>query len=277
MTRFSFKTAQQETTWSNLETFWREADQIEVFDAGWAFDHFYPLWTDSDLACFEGWTVLSALAGVAKRVRLGLMVSSNTYRHPAVHANIVATLDHISGGRLEFGFGAGWFEDEHEAYGIDLPPLKERFDRFDEAVEIIHSLLTFDRTTFEGQYYQLEDAACEPKGIQSPHPPFVIGGKGERRTLRTAARWADHWNYPIFDPQDFTRKVEVLARWCEEEERDMREIEKSIQIQLQDPGALRRQAEEAIEAGADHVIVYFPPPHDVSLLEPVAEALEGLR
>ena len=186
--KISFKTSQQETTFDNLAAIWRLADDIEVYQGGWLFDHFYPLFTDNSLSCFEAWTLAGALGSITSRLRIGHMVTSNTYRHPAVAANSVATLDHITGGRAEFGFGAGWFEDEHEAYGIPLPPLTERFDRFDEALEAIDLLLTKPVTDFDGEYYQLSQAHCEPKALQQPRPPFVIGGKGERRLLRSTAR-----------------------------------------------------------------------------------------
>lgn len=274
MTRFSFKTAQQQTSWQSLVEFWREGDSIEVFDAGWAFDHFYPLGTSPTEPCLEGWTTLAGLARETQRVRMGLMVGCNTYRHPAVHANIAATLDHISGGRLEFGFGAGWFEDEHEAYGIELPDLTERFDRFDEAIEIIDSLLTRPETTFAGEHYRLDAARCEPKPLQSPRPPIVIGGKGEKRTLRTAARWADQWNYPGYDPEDFRRKNAVLEDWCSELGRDATTIERSIQVRFAgDPAELEDHVGRCLEAGVDHVIVYFAPPHDPGLLKPAAAVL----
>lgn len=272
--RFSFKTAQQQTSWPNIVEFWREGDSIEVFDAGWAFDHFYPLGTAPTEPCLEGWTTLAGLARETQRVRMGLMVASNTYRHPAVHANIAATLDHISGGRLEFGFGAGWFEDEHEAYGIELPDLSERFDRFDEAIEVIDSLLTRPETTFAGEHYRLDAARCEPKPLQSPRPPIVIGGKGEKRTLRTAARWADQWNYPGYDPEDFRRKNAVLEDWCSQLGRDATAIERSIQVRFAgDPAELEDHVGRCLEVGVDHVIVYFPPPHDPGLLEPAAAVL----
>src|SRR3972149_6630996 len=127
--RLSFKTAPQHTTWAALRDLWVEADDIDVFDAGWTFDHFYPLLGDTDGPCLEGWTVTTALAAITTRLRLGLMVVGNTYRHPAVLANMAAALDQVSNGRLELGIGAGWHQAEHDAYGIALPPLQERVDR----------------------------------------------------------------------------------------------------------------------------------------------------
>lgn len=274
--KISFKTSQQETTWENLERVWRAADDIEVYSGGWLFDHFYPLFTDTSLPCMEAWSTAAGLAAITSRVRIGHMVTSNTYRHPAVVANTVATVDLISGGRLDFGFGAGWFEEEHEAYGIPLPPLTERFDRFDEAIEVIDLLLTQERSTYNGTYYRLKDAYCEPKPLQSPRPPLVIGGKGEKRLLRTAARWADHYNYPGADLEDFAYRLEVLNGWCEDLGRDRSEIETSLQIRVDDAGRAADLAADAAAAGADEVIFYLPPPHEVPLLEAIASAVDGL-
>jgi F420-dependent oxidoreductase-like protein len=274
--KISFKTSQQETTWDSLEAIWRAADEMEVFTGGWLFDHFYPLWTDPAKPCLEAWSAAAGVAAVTRRLRIGHMVTSNTYRHPAVVANTIATVDLISGGRLDFGLGAGWFEDEHEAYGIPLPPLTERFDRFDEALEVIDLLLTERTTTYEGEYYQLKEAYCEPKPAQRPRPPFVIGGKGEKRLLRSAALWADHYNYPGADLVDFKYRLEVLERWCGELGRDRAEIETSLQIRVQGIEEAVAAAAEAGEAGADHVIFMLPPPHEVGTLERLAVASEDL-
>jgi len=275
--RFSFKTASMETTWQAMSAMWIEADDIDVYDAGWNFDHFYPIFTEPSGPCLEGWTTLTALAAVTSRLRLGAMVLGNTYRHPAVLANMAATLDHVSGGRLEIGIGAGWAEHEHTAYGIELPALKKRFDMFDEACEVLHRLLTEYQTTFAGEHYQITDAYCEPKPLQTPRPPIVIGGKGEKRTLRAAARWADQWNYPGGDVAEFIRKTEVLHAHCADVGRDPSEIEVSIQTRYtDDPVATAATAAEMIEAGAGHVIVYFPTPHDPAQLGPVAEQLAAL-
>src|SRR5215208_2656886 len=148
--RFGFKTAPQHTTWDDMLAVWQAADAIDLFESGWTFDHFYPIFSDSTGPCLEGWVATTALAQATKRLRVGVLVTGNPYRHPAVLANMAATLDVISGGRLELGIGAGWNQEESDAYGIDLPPLKERFDRLDEACEVIHGLLTQPTTTFEG-------------------------------------------------------------------------------------------------------------------------------
>jgi F420-dependent oxidoreductase-like protein len=275
--RISFKTSQQQTTWPALRDLWREADQIDVFDAGWTFDHFYPVSGDPTGPCLEGWTVTTALAAVTTRLRLGFMVLGNTYRHPAVLANMAAALDHVSAGRLELGIGAGWHEAEHEAYGIPLPPLRERFDRFDEALEVIHLLLTADVADFEGRHYRLHAARCDPKPLQTPRPPLVIGGRGERRTLGAAARWADQWNFPGDDVEEFARLAGILAERCRAIGREPAEVEMSVQIRPVSPGEAAERAAVFRDAGAGHVIVMLAPPFDPAVLGPLAEALAPLK
>ncbi len=272
--KVSFKTAPMHSDWPSIRDVWVEADDIDVFVGGWTFDHFTPLRGDESGPCLEGWMLLASLATITSRLRLGVMVSGNTYRHPAVLANMAATADVVSDGRLDLGIGAGWFAPEHEAYGIELPPLRERFDRFDEAVEVIHLLLTQPVSDFEGAYYQLQGARCEPKPVQRPHPPLVIGGGGERRTLRTTARWADHWNFPSmdFDLEAFRRKRAVLENWCEQLGRPVEEIEVSIQFSAGQPASLPEKLMQVAEAGADHAVVALPAPHRVADLVAVAEA-----
>src|SRR5271156_4135445 len=169
--RFAFKTSPQQTTWAQMLAVWQVADDIEVYESGWTFDHFYPIFTDSEGPCLEGWTTLTALAQATKRLRLGTLVTGIHYRHPAVLANMAATLDIISGGRLELGIGAGWNEEESGAYGIELGSPRERSDRFEEACQVTIELLPQQTTNSAGQYYQLSAARCEPKPVQRPHPP----------------------------------------------------------------------------------------------------------
>lgn len=275
--RVSVKTRQQQTPWSALRDVWREADRIPMFAAGWVFDHFYPVFADDAAPVLEGWTVLTALSQQTRRIRLGVMVSGNTYRHPAVLANMAATLDVLSDGRLELGLGAGWNEQEHTAYGIDLPPLTERFDRLEEACAVLDGLLTRPEVDIDGQYYRLRAARCEPKPVQRPRPPLVIGGRGERRTLRIAARWADHWNYPSGPVEDFRHKVEVLHGHCAEVGRDPARIEVSVQIDVGgDPAETAARAEPYLAAGAQHVVLNLPLEPSPTLLGPLADALAPL-
>ncbi|HUR78864.1 MAG TPA: LLM class F420-dependent oxidoreductase [Acidimicrobiales bacterium] len=277
--RFALKTAPQHTTWQAMLDVFKAADDINVFESGWTFDHFYPIFSDSTGPCLEGWVATTALAQATRRLRVGLMVTGNIYRHPAVLANMAATLDIVSNGRLELGIGAGWNQEECDAYGIELPPLRERFDRLDEALAVIVGLLTNETTDFDGKHYQLRAARCEPKPVQRPHPPIVIGGGGEKRTLRTAAKFAQHWNVPGATPEVFAHKRDVLHAHCADVGRDPSEITTSTQLRHaagEDPKAVAEQASELAAVGCDLVVVYLTP-HDPGLLEPLAHALEPLR
>jgi F420-dependent oxidoreductase-like protein len=277
--RFAFKTAPQNTTWAQMLAVWREADDIELFESGWLFDHFYPIAGDSAGPCLEGWSALTALAQATRRLRLGTLVTGIHYRHPAVLANMAATIDIISGGRLELGIGAGWNQEESGAYGIELGTPRERSDRFEEACQVLIGLLSQEATDFSGRYYQLTAARNEPKGLQQPHPPIVIGGSGERRTLRTAARYAQHWNFVGGTPEEFARKRDVLHGHCQDIGRDPKEITLSSHVQLEgsDVAATAGQVAAFAEQGLDLAIVYLRPPLSPAILSPLAEALAPLR
>ena len=269
--RLSFKTRPQYSEWQPLVDFWKEGDRIDLYDAGWTFDHLDPIFNDAPGSVFEGWTMLAALSGIVHRVRLGVLVTGNTYRHPAVLANMAATLDVASGGRLEIGLGTGWVEAEHAAYGIPLPSWKERFDRLEETCEILHRLFAEETANFDGTFYRIDGANALPKPIQRPHPPIAIGGTGEKRTLRIAALWADQWNLPGGDPDTLRHKVAVLHRHCADVGRDPSEIEISAKINADgDPGALADLVGEFREAGADHIIALFEAPFDPEKLGIVA-------
>ncbi|MBO0728756.1 MAG: LLM class F420-dependent oxidoreductase [Acidimicrobiaceae bacterium] len=275
--RFGFKTAPQHTTWEDMLAVWKAADEIDVFESGWTFDHFYPIFSDSTGPCLEGWITLTALAQATSRVRLGTLVTGIHYRHPAVLANMASALDIVSNGRLELGIGAGWNEEESGAYGIELGTPRQRSDRFEEACEVIVNLLTQETTTFKGHYYQLQDARNEPKGIQKPHPPICIGGSGERRTLRTAARFANHWNFVGGTPAEFARKREVLHGHCRDIGRNPSEILLSSHVMFDgDPAATAASAAALNEVGVDLGIVHIRPPHSPAVLEPLASALAEL-
>src|SRR5436305_5727848 len=222
--RFAIKTRPEHTPWARILDVWQAADEISLFESAWNWDHFYPLTGGLTGLNLEGWTRLAALAQATSRIRVGCQVTGMIYRHPAVLANMAATTDIISGGRLELGLGAGWNQMECDAYGIDLPPLRERFDRFDEGVEAIVGLLSQTTTTFGGQYVKLTDARCEPKPVQRPHPPVTIGGRGKQRTLRTVARFAQQWNAIAQDADDWRELKDVLAGPCAAIGRDVNEI-----------------------------------------------------
>jgi F420-dependent oxidoreductase-like protein len=275
--RLSFKTAPQDTNWDDMLEVWRAADDIELFESGWLFDHFYPIFSDSTGPCLEGWVTLTALAQATKRLRLGTLVTGIHYRHPAVLANMAATLDIVSGGRLELGIGAGWNEEESGAYGISVGTPKERSDRFEEACEVIIGLLSDDTTSFRGTYYELTSARCNPKPIQRPHPPICIGGSGEKRTLRTAARFAQHWNFVGGTVEEFAHKRDVLHEHCADLGRDPEEILLSSHLRFEgDPAATAAAAAALAGAGAGLAIVYLRPPLTPAVLEPLAAAFSAL-
>ncbi|HEU0190337.1 MAG TPA: LLM class F420-dependent oxidoreductase [Mycobacterium sp.] len=274
--RFAFKTAPQDTTWARLLAVWQAADAIDVYESGWTFDHFYPIFTDFKGPCLEGWTTLTALAQATTRLRLGNLVTGIHHRHPAVLANMAAALDVISGGRLELGIGAGWNEQESDGYGIELGTVKQRLDRFEEACQVLISLLSRETTDFHGRYYRLTGARNEPKGPQRPHPPICIGGSGEKRTLRIAARYAQHWNFVGGTPAQYAHKRDVLLRHCAEIGRDPGEIKLSAHVRLTPALDYRKTLDDAAALGAtglDLAIVLLPAPHDPAVLEPLAEAI----
>ncbi|MCI0486254.1 MAG: LLM class F420-dependent oxidoreductase [Blastocatellia bacterium] len=221
--RFGIQTAPQQTTWQELRDTWKLIDSAG-YDTAWTFDHFFPILTDVTGPCFEGWIALTALAAETSRVEVGVLVTGNTYRHPAVLANMGATLDHTSGGRLIMGIGAAWFEQEHAAYGIPFYTTPERIHRLDEATEIIKRLWTERQTNFEGRYYQIKDAYCEPKPVRKPYPPIMIGGGGEKLTLKVVAKHADIWN-TFGSPEVFRHKIEVLRGHCDAVGRNFDDIE----------------------------------------------------
>ncbi len=277
--RFAIKTRPEHTTWQQLRDVWVAADEVPLFESAWNWDHFYPLSEPFTGPNLEAWTMIAALAEATGRIRLGCQVTGMVYRHPAVLANMAATTDIISGGRLELGLGAGWNQMECDAYGIDLPPLRERFDRFDEGVEAIISLLSRETTTLGGRYVKLTDARCEPKPVQRPHPPITIGGRGRTRTLRTAARLAQQWNAITRDPQDWLSLKETLTEHCASVGRDPREITCSVNVRVEGPDGIKQAAELAAayrDAGADLVIMNLPLAADPAMVIPLAEGLAPL-
>lgn len=278
MVKFAIKTAPQHTGWTEMLDVWRAADEMEIFHSAWNFDHFYPIKGDINGPCMEGWVTLVALTQATKRLRVGCMVHGMHYRHPAVTANMAASLDIISGGRLNLGLGAGWFEAESSAYGIELGTIKERMDRFDEGVDVIKSLLTNEHTNYDGQFYQLKDARCEPKGPQTPNLPIMIGGGGEKRTLRTVARHADMWDALGIEVEAWKAKRAILDAHCAEVGRDPAEIENSVHIMTApdaDPNELADQAMQRAAVGIDHVIFSMRAPFSVGNVEALALALEA--
>ena len=237
--RFSFWTGNGQS-WEDTLEGCRHAESTG-WDGIWYADHFMPNEENVDQPIHEAWSVLAAIAACVPRVRIGPLVAGNTYRNPALTAKIAATIDHISGGRVVLGIGAGWQENEHEKYGFDFSTVKGRLDRLDEAVEIVTSLLANNRTDFQGEHYNIVDAPLDPKPIQGKIP-LMIGGGGRKRTLRTAALHADEWNYWGM-PDDIAELCQVLDAHCQDVGRDAAEIQRSacaLMFIAEDEGQLSR-------------------------------------
>jgi len=224
---------------------WEESlSAIKLIDAGpwhslWFSDHFLPPYPRANLeaeTALESWSLITATAAVTERVRLGILVTGNTYRNPALLAKMTSTVDQISKGRFILGIGASWYKREHEAFGWEFPSVKERCDRLEEAVELIKMLFTADGPiSYNGQYYKLKNAYFSPACTQKPHVPIMVGGNGEKRTLRTLARFGDIANIDFNkpgSPEIFKHKLEVIERHCEEFGRNPSEIEKTMVIPL---------------------------------------------
>jgi F420-dependent oxidoreductase-like protein len=247
--RFGIHAGQQHTSFDDYLALWRLAE-----DAGldWAsvFDHFLPIQSDPTGPCFEGLTLLGAMAAHTARLRCGIIVVGVTYRNPAILAKIVTTIDHVSGGRMELGIGAAWYEDEHLQYGVPFPPIGERMDMLDEACRVLRALWTQPRATVVGEHFAVRDALAEPKPVQD-RLPLWIGGSGERRTLRIVAEHADGWNTFHGDVAEYRHKLDVLARHCADVGRDPADIRKQIVLRaiLRDTEAeAHERARERAEA-----------------------------
>ena len=277
--KFGIKTPPQQCEWQHMLDVWQATDEVEVFESCWNFDHFYPLVGDQAGPCMEAWVTLTALATSTKRVRVGCMVNGAPYRHPALVANMAATLDIVSEGRLNLGLGAGWMEDECEAYGIELLPIGKRLDRLEEYVQVVRLLLQNETTDWRGEYYELQDARCEPKAVQAGGPPIVVGGAGEKRTLRIVAQYADHWNLPFAPPEKFVQKRAILSEHCEAVGRNIDEIECSVQVALPADQAPQESADIASalgEVGVDTVLFSLRNPYKAQMIEPLGRALQAI-
>jgi F420-dependent oxidoreductase-like protein len=228
--RFGIFTSLTNTSWTDVLELWRHVEATG-WDIACVTDHFMPNTKDREGAVLECWSTLSALAALIPRIRLGTIVLGNGYRHPAVVAKMAAQVDIISNGRLLLGLGAGWQENEHTAYGIPFYTMRERLDRLDEACEVIRSLWTQQRSHFDGRFYRLSNAPLMPKAVQQPHPELMIGGGGERVTLRIVARHADHWNV-WGGPEVLARKTTVLDEHCAKLGRDSKTIRRSVNMAL---------------------------------------------
>jgi F420-dependent oxidoreductase-like protein len=262
--RVGLKYAPMATTAERMREVWTAAEDAG-FDHLWIMDHFMPLvrsatgWyqfapTDT---VFEAWTTLAAMAEATKRIRIGVNVTGNLYRHPSVLAKTAATVDRFSGGRLEFGIGASWAEFEFTTLGIPFPPARERMDRLAEACEVLKLLWMRDVADYDGRHYQLRGAISEPKPVQKPHPPIWIGGTGEKRLLRIAAQHADVWNLVGAAPDEALRLSRVLDGHCVEVGRDPAEIRRSIGIPFrpENPDRTLNDAAAVVERGFTELLI----------------------
>ena len=267
--RFGIMTAPSQVTYRDVLRVWQEADTIPQIEHAWLFDHLMPITGDPTGPAYEGWTLLSALAAQTERLRLGLLVTSNRFRPPAMLAKIAATVDVVSGGRLEFGIGAGSrpghpvARREYEAHGLPFHDAAYAVGSLAEACMVIRRLWTeaepFD---FDGTYLHLTGAFCNPKPVQRPHPPILIGGRSTA-TLRVVAEHADLWNMPGGGIDDAVRRSALLDRFCAEIGRDPASITRSIVLPVayDHPSNTRKAIAEAIGAGFPHIVLGLAPPY----------------
>jgi F420-dependent oxidoreductase-like protein len=297
MTVFGVHAGLQNVDMKTLRGVWR---RVEELGFGWIsiWDHFYAATMGDDPECLEAVACHAALACETSRVRCGSLVYSVGYRHPAVLAKAITTIDHFSNGRTDVGIGAGWSQLEYDAYGIPFPPVGQRLDILEEAIQCVRGLLREPATTFEGKYFQLTEARNEPAPVQASLPIWV-GGGGEKRTLKIAAKYADGWNVPFISPEDFARKRGILHQHCESVGRDPSEIRCTVNVGLawreEDfepqfgnlrmmvrPGVLTGSDEQVLdrigqytEAGAEQINIAIRSPWDPDGLERLAH-LVGL-
>jgi alkanesulfonate monooxygenase SsuD/methylene tetrahydromethanopterin reductase-like flavin-dependent oxidoreductase (luciferase family) len=281
VTSFGIATAPMQVDYSDILRVWREADGIAEIEHAWLFDHLMPIGGDPDGPIFEGWTLLSALAAQTERLRLGLLVTSNRFRPPAMLAKIATTVDIVSGGRLDFGIGAGsrpghpLARREYAGNGLPYHDFAHSVGALGEACTVIRRLWTgtepFD---FDGSYVRLEGAFGNPKPVQRPYPPIMIGGRSAA-TLRVVAEHADLWNIPGGDIDDVVGRSALLDRYCAEIGRDPAAITRSIYlgVSYDRPESTRAAIREAVDAGFQHVVLGLPAPYPDGVARWVADEL----
>jgi len=278
---FGIMTPPIQVTYDDVLRVWQEADAVPQIEHAWLFDHLMPIGGDPDGPAFEGWTLLSALAAQTARLRLGLLVTSNRFRPPAMLAKIAATVDTVSGGRLDFGIGVGSRPNppqarrEYAAHGLPFTDPAHAVASLAEACTVIRRLWTEDRPfDFHGTYVDLVGAFCNPKPLQRPHPPIVIGGRSTA-TLRVVAEHADVWNIPGGDLDDVVERSVLLDRLCAEIGRDPATITRSIflPVSYDEPSTTRDAAREAIAAGFRHVVLGLPAPWPAGVAHWIAEEI----
>ncbi|GAB2989855.1 LLM class flavin-dependent oxidoreductase [Amycolatopsis acidiphila] len=281
MPSFGIATAPMQVHYHDILRVWREADTIPEIEHAWLFDHLMPIGGDPAGPAYEGWTLLSALAAQTRRLRLGLLVTSNRFRPPAMLAKIATTVDIVSGGRLDFGIGAGsrpshpLARREYEAHGLPFHDSAYAVGSLAEACTVIRRLWTepepFD---FQGEYVQLTGAFGNPKPVQRPHPPIIIGGRSAA-VLRVTAEHADLWNIPGGDIEDVVQRNALLDRYCTEIGRDPASVTRSIHLAVayDQPGGTKDAISQAIDAGFQHLVLGLPAPYPADVAQWVADEL----
>lgn len=258
--RVGLKVSQQGQPIEVLREGWRMAEDAG-FDHLWPFDHLVALHAAPTTPTFDGWTLLGAISVSTRRIRMGLNVSGNLYRHPALLAKIAATVDHLSGGRLEVGLGASWNEAEFAMFGLPFPGTRDRLDMLEESCRVVKLLWTNERATLAGRHYRVTDAVSEPKPLQRPHPPLWVGGKGPRRTLRIAAEHADVWHSDVWHAdiaaaQGSWDLAKVLDEHCRAVGRDPRSIRRGHSLLTDDPDEALRHVEASVKRGFSEFLLF---------------------
>ena len=302
--RFGIQTSNQDVAWDDLLAIWKEAETLG-FDSGWVYDHFMPIFGNQDGPCLEGWTMLAALAAETSRMQVGVLVTGNTYRNPALLAKMATTVDHVSHGRLALGIGAGWFERDHTAYGFPFGTPRERARKLAEALQVIAKLWAEDHPSFHGKFYTLERAPFAPRNVQKPHPPIIIGGQGKQWIVPLVARYGDGWNAVVgVSPEGIRERREIIQTECKRVGRTPCPTTVSVllplvtitDIPLAGPavrlgaralvkkevaqsilagsaGAIRDRLRAYADAGATEVILNLRPPFDRTLLRRFAQEI----
>jgi len=254
--RFGLDVAQQRMPWDEVVSRVQFAEDLG-FDGAWGFDHFKPMYGEGPGEAFEGMTTLAALAGLTSRIRLGILVTGVTYRHPSVLAAQAVTVDHASHGRLELSLGAAWFDQEHHELGIPFPPTGERFDLLEDALEIMTRLFTGEVVSYDGRVVSLQDAQLRPVPVQQPHPPIWIGGNGPRRSLPLVARYADVW-HAWGTPNSLREANERVDELAAEAGRDPSSIVRAGSLSLDDIDTARKHATRWHDAGYGYLVCGWP-------------------
>lgn len=254
--RFGLDVAQQRMPWDELVRRVKLAEELS-FDGAWGFDHFQPMYGEGPGETFEGMTTLAALAALTTRIRLGLLVTAVTFRHPSVFAAQAVTVDHASHGRLELALGAAWFDKEHHELGIPFPPTGERFALLEDALEIVTRLFTGDVVSYQGSVVSLRDAQLRPTPVQRPRPPIWIGGSGPRRTLPLVARYADVW-HSFGTPNSLRPASERIDQLAIEAGRDPADILRAGSLSLDDIDTARKHATKWRDAGYGYLVCGWP-------------------